>query len=460
VVALCAVAVAVGVAGLLQFLAPSLAYQIKDRVTEAATGRRGRSYRIALGSAVGSSFRIGSELNRHVAARAGYQFELVRTVAPGNVAALLDASQHIDLAVVSSVDDDAVRASGVYGIAALEPQYFFVIVPNGSPVREVRDLAGLVNPGVRDPGHPATLGERVLAYYGLLTPSSTLPALVTIVRPQRGNLDDFRAGRMVAVTRTQYLRSPLIDELLDTGGYRLVPVRDHEALARSIPGARADVIPAGLYGPGRRIPAAPVPTIGVTQLLVARADVPGRVVRDVLDSLYDPKFVRDGGYAFTEATGRDVGGLPLHPAAAIFYSRNDLVTSDRLGRVSFVGSVLVALWSLAQFTLRWRRAEAARGLRQRVDAELASLAQLRTQIECAQDADTKRALLREADDRLFHAERQVAAGAWDRDVALAVRSLHAVCCRAARDDTAAPAVVPPPPMPPPPCGAAPDDARP
>ena len=390
VVTVSAVALVLALGALLEFLAPSLAYQLRDRVAETASGRRGRTYRIALGSAIGSSFRVGTVLNQHLGARSGYQLELVRTVAPGNVRVLLDSHQHIDLAVVSSVDDDAVRSPGVYGVAALEPQHFFVIVPNDSAVREVRDLTGAVNPGVRDAGHPPTLGERVLEYYGLLTPTAGGGTPVTVVRPRRGNVEDFESGHMVAATRTQFLRSPLIDEILHTGHYRLVPVRDHEALARSIPGARPGFIPAGLYGPGRRIPEEAVPTLTVTQLLVARPEVPGRVVRDILECLYDQRFARDAQYAFTESSGRDVGGLPLHPAAAIFYGRNDLVTSDRLGRLSFVGSVLVALFTLAQFASRLRRNDSERARRRRLSDELSRLEELRVQIESCSDADAKR----------------------------------------------------------------------
>jgi hypothetical protein len=72
-----------------------------------------------------------------------------------------------------------------------------------------------------------------------------------------------------------------------------VPIRDHEALAKSIPGTRPGFIPSGLYGPNRRIPAEPVSTIATTQLLVARADVPGRVVHDLLEVIYDPRVARE-----------------------------------------------------------------------------------------------------------------------------------------------------------------------
>ena len=428
VVAVSAGALVLAFVALLEFLAPSLAYQLRDRVAETASGRRGRTYRIALGSAIGSSFRAGTVLNQHLRARAGYQLELVSTVAPGNVRLLLDASQRIDLAVVSSVDDDAVRSRRVRR-------------------RRPRAAALLRHRAHRQRGagraRPHRCGQPRCTRCGpSADPRRARPRLlraadadagdgtpVTVVRPRGGNVADFESGLMAAATRTQFLRSPLIDEILNTGHYRLVPIRDHEALARSIPGARPGFIPAGLYGPGRRIPSEAVPTLVVTQLLVARPDVPGRVVRDILECMYHPRFARDAQYAFTESTGRDVGGLPLHPAAAIFYGRNDLVTSDRLGRLSFVGSVLVALFTLAQYAIRLRRNDSVRARRRLLGDELSRLDQLRLQIECASDPGTRRARVCDADDMLSRAEGQAAAGHWSSDDIQAIRSMHALCCR-------------------------------
>jgi TRAP-type uncharacterized transport system substrate-binding protein len=344
---------------LVEFLAPDLSYQFRDRASELLSGQRGRRFRIALGSATGSSYRVGEVLNRYLKAGPGYELELVVTSSPGNVGALLDRNEHIDLAVINSADDNAVKADGVYGLAALDPQYFFVIVPEASPVREFRDLTGPVNPGVREAGQPATLGERVLEYYGMISAVPTA-AGVTIVRPKQGNLADFQSGHMTAATRTQFLHAGLIEEILIHGGYRLVSIRDHEALARSIPGTKAGFIPAGLYGPGRRIPAEPVPTLTVTQLLVARGDLPGRVARDILEVIYHPRFARDLQYEVSEASGRMVGGLPLHPAAEFYYHRNDLLTAERLGRFSLVASVIAAFAATIQFLTRLRRRTAAR----------------------------------------------------------------------------------------------------
>jgi TRAP-type uncharacterized transport system substrate-binding protein len=422
----------------LPFLAPDLAYRARDRAAEAVSGNRARKYRIALGAATGSSYRVGSVLNRYLRATAGYELELVSTRSPGNLDLLLDPGDRFDLATINSADEGAAKASGVVGVASLDEQYFFVIVPNDSIVREFRDLAGPVNPGVREPGEPPTLGERVLDYYELLSAPTGAPR-VTVVRPQRGNVSDFVSGHMTAATRTQSLRSDLVENILRTGDYRLVPIRDHEALARSIPGAQPGFIPAGLYGPGRRIPSEPIATITVRQLLVARDDVPGRIVRDILESVYHPGFARDLQSDLTEDAGRHVGGLPLHPAADIFYRRNDLVTSDRLGRISFVASVFAALAASIQFASRYRRGERVRRRRRLLESEIARLESIRQRIEESPDGAMADALMRDADDLLWGAERDAAADLLDVQGIQALRSLHQVCWRSLDRRRATPA---------------------
>jgi TRAP-type uncharacterized transport system substrate-binding protein len=436
-------------AGLLQFLAPEVSYQARDRVWETLSGRRGRTYRIALGARTGSNYRVGEALNRHLQTQSGYQLDLLETVLTGNVDALKNAGG-VDLATINSADDEAVRADGLYGLAALELQHFFVVVANDSSVQDFRDLTGPVNPGVRDTGDPPTLGERVLEYYGMLSSgSSGAPARVTVVRPKSGNLRDLESGHNVATTRTQFLRSSLMENMLRTGEFRLLPIRDHQALATFLPGTIASVIPSGLYGPARRIPPEPIPTIAVRQLLVARADVPGRVIRDLLDVIYSPRFQRDVQYVLTEESGRNVAGLPLHPAAEIFYRRNDAMTSDRIGRLSFVASAIAGLFAISQFVSRYVRDDRKRRRRGWLDGELSRLQAIRGRIENGASRDAVRDAQREADDVLCGAERDAAMDLLDSDGIHALRSLHRVCAEvgtrrvAALTDTSLPSSTPP-----------------
>ena len=430
-----AAAILISLAAVSRFLAPSLTYEIRDGIWEWLSGDRGRTYRIALGAETGSYYRVGVILNRYLKEKAGYELELVATAGvPENVGALLDPNRNIHLATIESSAIEGADANALTGLAAVGRQYFFVIVPNTSPVRDVRDLAGPINPGVREAGHAPTLGERVLEYYGLVSPPSARDGKVasaTVVRPTgNGNVRDFENGVMTAVTRTQFLQSDLIDGILNEGRYRLVPINDHEALARALPGTEPGFIPAGAYGPERRIPPAPVPTLAVTSLLIARPDLPGRVVRDVLEVVYDPRFSRDIRYELTEESGRKVGVLPLHRAAEIFYHRNDLVTSDRIGRFSFIAWIIGAAVATTQFVSSLRRNDRRKARRRLLALEIDKLHSIRRNADAAVNTAEVRDLLAAADEILIRAEQDAAADLLEPEGIQALRSLHGICCRA------------------------------
>jgi TRAP-type uncharacterized transport system substrate-binding protein len=430
-VGLC-VAGALIVALIALFLAPDLSYQVKDRLAEMFSKRHDRPFRMALGVKRGSFFRLGTTLNRYLRETAGYEFELVETEGPSQtVRDLLDPAKQIDVATIES-SSEAANAAGLFGLAAVGRQYLFVIVAADSPLTDFRDLTGRVDPGSRAQGQLATLGERVLEYYGLVDGEGAASgtAAVTVVRPTGSmSFNERFAGGLTAVTRTQFLHSDLTDPMLNSGRYRLLPIRDHNALAQWLPGTTAAFIPAGAYGPGRRIPAEPTPTLSMTTMILTRSDLPARVVRDLLDVIYDPRFARDIQQDVTEDVGRKVGALPLHPAAEIYYRRNDSVTSDRIGRVSFVVTGIAAIFTAGQFLSRFRRNERRKARRRLLSSELEKLDAIRNRIE-ESDGPTARALVAEADDLLSHAEQDAAAELLDAEGIQSLRSLHGICWRA------------------------------
>ena len=135
-----AAALVLSLAAVSQFLAPGLTYEIKERVLESVSGTRGRTYSIALGVATGSYYRIGVVLNRYLKERAGYELELVATAGvPENIVALLDPERHIQLALTESSSTEGAAAREITGLAAVGRQYFFVVVPNSSSARDVRE---------------------------------------------------------------------------------------------------------------------------------------------------------------------------------------------------------------------------------------------------------------------------------------------------------------------------------
>ena len=125
-----------------------------------------------------------------------------------------------------------------------------------------------------------------------------------------------------------------------------------------------------------------------------------------------------------------MAGLPLHPAADIYYHRNDLVTSERLGRVSFVASGIAALAAAIQFFTRFRRSERLRNRRRLLGSELSRLQEIRHRIDQSADPAEAQALIREADDLLGRAEHDAAAELLDASAIASLRSVHEGCWRA------------------------------
>ncbi|MEM7525616.1 MAG: TAXI family TRAP transporter solute-binding subunit, partial [Pseudomonadota bacterium] len=72
---------------------------------------------------------------------------------------------------------------------------------------------------------------------------------------------------------------------------------------------------------------APVPTIGVGALLMARADMPDDLVTDLMTALWrsESRSVLDGGHPAGRAIRLDTAlrgvSTAMHPAAAAYYQR-------------------------------------------------------------------------------------------------------------------------------------------
>jgi hypothetical protein len=154
------------------------------------------------------------------------------------------------------------------------------------------------------------------------------------------------------------------------------------------------------------------------------------VVRDILAIVYDPSFLREVGYDVSEQSGQELAGWPVHTAAQAFYHRNDPVTADRLGRLSFVASVVAALFAIPPVVTHFRRQERIRRQRRRLAAELAALQSIRARIDAAADLSAAESLIREADDLLSRAELDGAEELLDVEGLASLRSLHQVCWRA------------------------------
>ncbi|MEU5700301.1 TAXI family TRAP transporter solute-binding subunit [Streptomyces aurantiacus] len=251
----------------------------------------------------------------------------VRTTAGSLANIELLRDRRADLALV--LTDTALAAQGtelfprpvpLRAIGRVYETYLQFVVRADSPVREVSDLAGhTVSLGATGSG-AAVLGERILHAAGL-TPGADVPVLHL---PLADAADAMRVGSIDALIVAGGVPLPTLSDLDDGPGLRFLP------LAGLLPrlGGRAGLAGSGLekvsLPQGAYRSAGGVATIGVSNLLVCRPDLP-RAVAEALTRLL---VLRATALVPGNAVGiqfLDVGsligtgGIALHDGAAEAY---------------------------------------------------------------------------------------------------------------------------------------------
>jgi len=321
----------------------------------------GRAY-IATGGKNGAYFALGETLRSHVP---DLTLDIQETEGSiDNLKKLIRRESDFAL-IQSALSFSPEHAENVRAVARLMPQYVHVVVPKDSAIRRVRDLAGKRVAFGPEKGGAAALAESIREFARLDPP-------VTPVYLKSEELNQaFDENRIDAAFEVYALFAPAMEQLFGEGDYRLIPMENVEALSQWIPGARADVIPAGSYGPGRHEPPTDGPalkTLAVDTLLVTHTDTSDVWVNQILGPMCTVSFVRDAHLPeFDEASARQVADLPLHDAAAKFYSRNDPITSDSFEIASFFLAGIVCLASTIHFFIG--RRERLRATRRRTEIE-------------------------------------------------------------------------------------------
>jgi TRAP transporter TAXI family solute receptor len=305
---------------------------------------------IATAETSGHYYRLGQLIKKEMGKQQGQKVKVrVTGGSLENIKLIKNREVHFALVQGGLLEDETINFKGLAAVATIGWQYAHILVPNDSPVREFKDLAGkTLSLGSGESGN-AVLGKLVLDYF----PSNfnIQPVHTEITNAAQ----DFQSGKMDALFTVYDLQAPVLEDLLDTGQYRLVPIPEAEAIAYTIPGCFAAALPHSLYGPHRDIPARDMETFAtlkVNTLLVTHGGMNHYVIGNLLKTLYSTQFVKQSRLPdLNEEKGRKVFDLPLHPAAARFYHRNDPVTSDKYEIGSAFLASLLFLASIAGYII-------------------------------------------------------------------------------------------------------------
>ena len=391
-------------------LAPDIAARVSGEVMGRIDRRSGETIALATGGRAGGYYAKGRALAEVLERRHSYSLEVVETQGSlENIRRLRNGE--VDFALIQGgLPEDM---EGLQGVAALDMQFAHIIAPSDASTEGFRDLSGRrVGVGPED-GGSAVLARQIFSFFSFGAPP-------VLVYDHNADLEQaFLDDEIDAAFLVYSLFSPAVEKLLSTGWYKLIPLRESQAVSSYLYGVSTENIPHSLYGPDRMIPLAltgDIPTVGVKTLLVSRPDVTPRVVRAVLDALYSVDFRRTAHLPdLNEGWGRNIREFTLHAAAEKYYTRNEPVSSDRFEIASFFLAGLIGLVSAVSYISHRRQRIVVAHRRRAILPYFEKLLALRQDAEALDDPDTLMTLAHEMMATQRKAERAWLRGKLDTE---------------------------------------------
>ena len=249
-----------------------------------------------------------------------------------DIRASRDASQNITLLNAGRIDAAVIRAdtpvfTDIRGIVSLYPDLFHIIVRNDVPAYSVHDLDRL---SVSIPDFDTAnfrsfwvVGDHYDLPIGGFDWTAE-PFTRGAGKLLGGEVDALFAVRSI---RDRQLLRMFEDAQLTGLELRYIPIRQADAIAIKRPFLSASQVPMGGFTGALPVPGADTPTLAVERLLVTRADVAERPVRELTRILFEHRkdlTIRFALAAAIAAPGA-AGGLsmPLHAGAQAFYDRDE-----------------------------------------------------------------------------------------------------------------------------------------
>ena len=209
------------------------------------------------------------------------------------------------------------HSAQVRSVANLEYEYVIVVVPDGSANESLADLSDeRLNLGPPGSG-TYILASQILDYFPLRTYQEKNYSFAEVEERFAEELDAafFVAG----------LQAPALTQFLQTGSYRILPLKFAPAMSSAYSWVDARPIPASTFARiPRAVPAENLPTLAVKSALIAGSGVPGPLVDTVLRTILETPFAQENNLTLlsaTEQTGFAYTNpqFPLHPGARSYY---------------------------------------------------------------------------------------------------------------------------------------------
>lgn len=230
--------------------------------------------RLASGERGSYAYHVAADLKKRIEQYSNYNVELVASVGSSDNRSLLQ-SDKADIGILTPANTEM---ANLVAIAPVAHQYLQVLVNADSKIDNILDL----------PGHRIALGSedsdqrkhalRLLQHYNI-EPR-------TLRNAGLGAQDLLDGRQLDGAIITESPQDPLLQELMATGRFRLLPVDASDALAAVIPYQNATMLAQGTYptvhGP---MPGNWLPTLYTETVLASRPDAADAMIDAVLAAL-------------------------------------------------------------------------------------------------------------------------------------------------------------------------------
>jgi uncharacterized protein len=254
-------------------------------------------------------------------------------------------------------------------LAVLYDDTFQLLVPKDSQAQSLVDLRNRRIALAQSGGQYQSF-LRVVEHFGLQAADFHF-----VGTNDDGATEAFLKGQADAIFRVRAIGDPSIEQLVQSGGVRFLPIEHAAAMKIKYPAFQAALIPVGAYLGNPPVPTQDFPTVAVHRTLLARDSANVTAIRAVTEALMERRqeMMEEIPAGMTEVRLLLVQvrrpepqaglGPPLHPGALSFYDKDKpsflLAHADYVGLFLTVGLMAGSwLWELKRWMQRKQKNKA------------------------------------------------------------------------------------------------------
>jgi uncharacterized protein len=318
---------------------------------------------LAAGASSGESYILGSALKTVVERH--YPRIRITLLETGGTVENLQMLED-GRAQLATAQSDILPGPRARALAVLYDDTFQLLVPKDSQVQSLVDLQGR-RIALAQSGGQFQSFLRVVEHFGLHQADFHF-----VGANDAAAADAFLSGRADAIFRVRAIGDPSIQQLVQSGKVRFLPIQHAAAMKIKYPAFEAALVPVGAYLGNPPVPAQDVPTVAVQRTLLARDSANAAAIRAITGTLIERRqeMTQEIPPGMTEVRLLLVQvrrpepqaglGPALHPGALSFYDKDKpsflLAHADYVGLILTVGLMAGSwIWELKRWMQRQQK---------------------------------------------------------------------------------------------------------